>query len=375
MRCRSDRRRTRSRPGASANQPLDRRRPVPAPISMTSQPPGTRAAAAAGISARITSEPVLAAEERGRRLVVATTSSGSDAAIASARTADSTRSGQRASFQPASRAPCRERRRDRRRPARARCRIATASAASEISVATTRAAGHSSASVIAMHPLPVPTSTTTGGRLRSGSGRLACRHGERFLDDELGLRPRNQDVGRDAKRPAVELALAGEVGDRLARGAPRDQRRDGAPRSPAGAFARRDSRASAPSPAEVPAREQRGVAAALALVRGRPRRAAGSPSATPTRSTASACRLRARVELVDESSRSPSSASVELVHREVDAVVGDAVFLEVVGADLLGALAGADLAARVPSRSRPAACASPSRRAASAAPSSPSRGS
>ena len=38
---------------------------------------------------------------------------------------------------------------------------------------------------------------------------------------------------------------------------------------------------------------------------------------------------------------------VELVHREADAVVGDAVFLEVVGADLLGALAGADLRAAI----------------------------
>src|SRR3954469_24558816 len=37
----------------------------------------------------------------------------------------------------------------------------------------------------------------------------------------------------------------------------------------------------------------------------------------------------------------------ELVHGETDAVIGDPVFLEVVGADLLGAIAGSDLGAPV----------------------------
>jgi hypothetical protein len=62
-----------------------------------------------------------------------------------------------------------------------------------MSVATTRTDGCSSAIVIAM-PLPVPTSRTSGGRGRAGSGRIR-RARQRFLDDELGFGPRDEDVG------------------------------------------------------------------------------------------------------------------------------------------------------------------------------------
>ena len=47
---------------------------------------------------------------------------------------------------------------------------------------------------------------------------------ERGLDDQLGLGPRNQDCGRHLERQAPELARADDVGERLAGGAPGDQR-------------------------------------------------------------------------------------------------------------------------------------------------------
>ena len=49
-------------------------------------------------------------------------------------------------------------------------RRATSSASREVSVATTARRGHSSASVIAMQPLPVPTSTITGPAGPAGRG-------------------------------------------------------------------------------------------------------------------------------------------------------------------------------------------------------------
>ena len=50
------------------------------------------------------------------------------------------------------------------------------------------------------------------------------RGGDRLLDDELGFRPGDQDVGRDFEVEPPELAMAGDVRDRLARGAPADER-------------------------------------------------------------------------------------------------------------------------------------------------------
>ncbi len=40
---------------------------------------------------------------------------------------------------------------------------------------------------------------------------------ERNVDEQLGLRARNEDRRRDAQGQAVELALPGDIGDRLAR--------------------------------------------------------------------------------------------------------------------------------------------------------------
>ena len=55
-------------------------------------------------------------------------------------------------------------------------------------------------------------------------GRRIGLQVERGFDDELGLRPRNQHVGRDLERQSPELAMAGDVGQRLARGATCDDR-------------------------------------------------------------------------------------------------------------------------------------------------------
>ena len=51
---------------------------------------------------------------------------------------------------------------------------------------------------------------------------------EREVDEELGLRPGDQHVGGHLQREAVELALAGEVGDRLAGAAKQEQALDSA---------------------------------------------------------------------------------------------------------------------------------------------------
>jgi hypothetical protein len=55
--------------------------------------------------------------------------------------------------------------------------------------------------------------------------------------------------------------------------------------------------------------------------------------------------LGARHELVDHRIDVALERVLQLMHREVDAVIGDAVLFEVVGADLLGSIAAADLAA------------------------------
>ena len=109
-----------------------------------------------------------------------------------------------------------------------------------MSVATTARWPSSLARAIATQPLPVPTSSTTRAaalrssapiaalpdprcqaRARRSSGPAHRR--QRFLDDELGLGPRDEDVGRDLEVEAPELAVPGQVGDRLARRAPRDR--------------------------------------------------------------------------------------------------------------------------------------------------------
>jgi hypothetical protein len=101
-------------------------------------------------------------------------------------------------------------------PSLAALAIATHSASRERSSATTSGASSSSASVTASAPLPVPMSSTRRPR-RPGEV------GERELDQQLGLRARDQHRRGDEELAAVELARAGEIGHRLAGGAALDQ--------------------------------------------------------------------------------------------------------------------------------------------------------
>jgi hypothetical protein len=76
-----------------------------------------------------------------------------------------------------------------------------------MSVASTVIRGRSFASETAMQPLPVPASAAQNLASRSGK---SCRTGD-------------QNGRRDEKAEAPELLLAGDIGERLARLAPRDQ--------------------------------------------------------------------------------------------------------------------------------------------------------
>ncbi len=166
------------------------------------------------------------------------------------------------------------------------------------------------ASATARQPLPVPTSTIAALRVAAASRR------ERFFDDELGFRPRNEDVGRDLELEAPELAVADDVGDRLARGAARDERRRYAASKPSGGGRCAASEQLRAIPAEHVPREH------LRVERGFVRRDAGADERARAASARSAQRSgRAslllelfRLEVVTawsiSSSRSPSSASV-----------------------------------------------------------------
>ena len=81
----------------------------------------------------------------------------------------------------------------------------------------TRASGRSSAIASAIAPLPVPTSTTRGC-LEPGD------RGERTLDDDLGLGPRDERAGVGLERQPPEAPVAEHVGERLAAAAALDER-------------------------------------------------------------------------------------------------------------------------------------------------------
>ena len=71
-----------------------------------------------------------------------------------------------------------------------------------------------------MAPLPVPTSTTRGAS-------IAGDRGERALDDDLGLGPRDERAGVGLQRQTAEAPVAEDVGERLALAAALDQRAHG----------------------------------------------------------------------------------------------------------------------------------------------------
>ena len=191
-----------------------------------------------------------------------------------------------------------------------------------------------------MAPEPVPRSTTDGRRRRrrqaapaparrptrsrAGGSAPAGRRGGRACGTPSG-RARTAAARRPAAaRPCVEpAAVPVELGRGGRRAVRRPPRRSSGPRR-----ARR--------PAQPPRRRQR----CRQAVSHRLGEAAGLLVGD-----------EGVADLVELAGQHP----VELVEREPDAVVGDPVLLEVVGADLLAAPAAAGLAARGPRTPRPPA--------------------
>ena len=103
-------------------------------------------------------------------------------------------------------------------PLRSTLRRAIAAASGERSVAMRRAAGSSFARASAIAPEPVHRSRTVHVAARSG------RSFARDLDHRLGVGARHEHAGIDVQRQPPELVIAEQIGDRLAREAPLDQR-------------------------------------------------------------------------------------------------------------------------------------------------------
>ena len=364
---RSGRISTASVPGAGEQA---RRPPAPwsAPISSTSQPPGRiHRGAPATISADGV-EPVGAGEQRAVRLP----RRGRPArrrASRRRRTAGWRRRGR--ARVPAGRASNHD-------PAAMRTLRAAAADAGEVgpgdvegvgatsvSHTVTPSTGSSSASASPIAPEPVPRSATVSGR-GSVAGQLDGDAG-----DDLGLRPRDQHPAVDGQVEVAEAPAAEHVRQRLAgRDGGRAWRRGG---RPCAAVAGSSSTSSS-SPV--------GAARHLAQPAGRRPLADRSP-ASRRAARATSRRVVAHVvvgELAgplvggeggDDVVEVAGEHVGEPVDREPDAVVGEPVLLEVVGADLLAPPAAADLrrAARPTARRR--ARARPARAAGRAAPASP----
>ena len=198
-------------------------------------------------------------------------------------------------------------------------------------------------------------------------GQQRAGGAERMLDHVLGLGPRDQHPPVDQQVELAEPPRSEHVLQRLAR--PRGERPS--PRSA-------PSRPSSSAAVEVTARRLLGDPARLAP-RQQPRRRvddqveprrAGQP-AVPASCRARSSATSASTTLVELAGQH----LVELVEREPDAVVGDPVLLEVVGADLLGAPAAADLARAARRTARRPAGPARASAAAPAAPASPWPGS
>ena len=158
------------------------------------------------------------AEERDGRLVVAHLRLQAGAVAVGARTAGSRRSDRTGPSTSSSRSPQHEARRGRRRRAARRCAARRRAPRRRCRSRRRAARGRSCASATATQPLPVQTSAIVSGASRSR------KQLERGFDDQLGFGPRNEHGGRDLERQPPELAAAGDVGERLARGAAGDER-------------------------------------------------------------------------------------------------------------------------------------------------------
>ena len=100
--------------------------------------------------------------------------------------------------------------------ARRRFSSATSSAGPETSVATTWAS--------AARPRSQARSHRSRADVEDGRSLDAPKEIEAALDDALRLRPRDQDAGIHHQRQPPEAPLAEDVRERLARGAPRNER-------------------------------------------------------------------------------------------------------------------------------------------------------
>ena len=91
---------------------------------------------------------------------------------------------------------------------RAALRRATRSAASETSLAIRRACP-------ILSPAPPQCSQNLRPRRRSLGGSLLLNDANDLFDDQLGLRSRDQDVGRDLEVEAEKFLAAGDILQRL----------------------------------------------------------------------------------------------------------------------------------------------------------------
>ena len=65
-----------------------------------------------------------------------------------------------------------------------------------------------------------------GAKVDDTQGSTPWKTGQRFLDERFRLRTRNQYGGRNRQRKAPELALAGQIGDRLTVASPFRKRKE-----------------------------------------------------------------------------------------------------------------------------------------------------
>ena len=195
------------------------------------------------------------------------------------------------------------------------------------------------------------------------------------LDQPLGFGARNQRAAVGAERQVAEPGPSGDIGQRLAGGAPA-----GWPRRtrwwPLARRAQTVRRSPCPTgdlagdlgpdPERLAARHRH----ARGLERARRPSAISVPPRHRAQTASCSCRLAMRSASIS-SSRSPSMTSAQVVHGQVDPVVGHPALGEVVGADLGRAVAGAHHGAAVPRRAPPPAPRSCDRAAAPAALPSP----
>ena len=242
---------------------------------------------------------------------------------------------------------------------------ATSSASALTSVAHTTTSGSSASSASAIAPEPVPRSATAADGSASTSDESRRRDApqpaplgllERDLDDLLGLRSRDQHAPVDhagrgrgtttsrartaAARPPTRRSTSGR---RRAYGARRAAAASAIVGHSAARVARHllDEKRASTSAVTMPARREPADDLAARRAPGSRQLRAHAAVVTPAELTPAFVGR----ERVDDLVELAVEHAVERVHREPDAVIGDAVLLVVVRADLLGAAAALHLLA------------------------------